>query len=88
MFSDGRWKISNKVGTLYTTERCTGMLATTTTDEIKLWHTRLGHISEKMMKIVASSGKLPGFRSADMEFMKVMYVGRRKKLLSQKPRNS
>lgn len=44
-----------KVGTLKTTIGCTNMLVVTTTDETKLWHSRLGYMSEKRMKILASS---------------------------------
>ena len=50
------------MGTLYIIAGCTDMVVAATVDEIKLWHTRLGRMSDKGMKILVSSGKLSGLK--------------------------
>ncbi|XP_021724338.1 uncharacterized protein LOC110691712 [Chenopodium quinoa] len=89
MFGEGTWKVSKgamvvargtKTGTLYTTLECTSTIATTANDETKLWHTRLGHMSEKGMKMLASKGKLSELKSIDMKFCETCVFGKQKKV--------
>ena len=58
----------SKIDTLNTTIGYKSMIGTTTKSDTKLWHTRLGHMGEKGMKILASRGKLLKLKSIDMEF--------------------
>ena len=53
-----------KIGTLYMTSspRDTIAIADASTDT-SLWHRRLGHMSEKGMKMLLSKGKLPELKS-------------------------
>ena len=55
-----------KTGTLYMTScpRDTFAIADASTDT-SLWHRRLGHMSEKWMKILLSKGKLLELKSID-----------------------
>ena len=89
MFGDGTWNVSrgamvvargSKTGTLYTTLGCTNMVATAAICDTKLWHSRLGHMSEKGMKLLASKGKLSGLKSVDMEFCETCVFGKQKKV--------
>lgn len=68
-FHGGKWKISIgarivargcKTDTLYmtTNTRDTVAIADASVDS-NLWHLRLGHMSEKGMKVLLSNGKLP-----------------------------
>ena len=77
LFVGGTWKVTKgarvlargkKTGTLYMTSslRDTIAVANASTD-ISLWHRRLGHMSEKMMKIVLSKAKLPELKSIDFD---------------------
>ena len=57
-----------KTGTLYMTSslRDTIEIADASTDT-SLWHRRLGHISEKGMKMLLSKEKLPKLKSIDFD---------------------
>jgi hypothetical protein len=69
-FTGDTWKVSNgtmvaakgkKVGTLYLTSHGSDTLVVVDSKESSnLWHYRLGHMSEKGMKVIQSNGKLPG----------------------------
>jgi hypothetical protein len=69
LFSGGMWKVSKgamvlargkKTGTLYMTTRFADIIASTEAEnQAYLWHCRLGHMSQKGMKILQSKGKLP-----------------------------
>lgn len=41
-----------------------------------LWHQRLGHMSEKGMKIMHSKGKLPSLQSVKIDMCKDCILGR------------
>lgn len=70
------WKITKgtmvvargkKVGTLYmTTNNHYGIALAGTKGDADLWHCRLGHMSEKGMKMLCSKGKLPGLMRVDV----------------------
>jgi len=71
VFHGDQWKISkstmtvacgNKSGTLYMKDGACHLIAVAATENPNLWHQRLGHMSEKRMKIMHSKNKLPGLR--------------------------
>ena len=82
-----------KVGTLYL---CTGntystlvatnidnaMKATVNVERIDLvvWHHRLGHMSEKGMKILHSKNLLPGLKNIDLEFYENCVYGKQRRV--------
>ena len=44
-----------------------------------LWHRRLGHMSEKWMKMLLSKGKLPELKSVDFDMCESCIFGKQKK---------
>ena len=75
VFNNGGWKVTkgvmmitqwNKTGTLYvnSSHRST-IVAVDTTVSFDLWHYRLGHISEKRMKMLHSDDKLQWLKVVD-----------------------
>jgi hypothetical protein len=67
------WKVSKgamvlahgkKTGTLYVTKRFVDIIAFTKAEnQVKMWHCRLDHMSQKGMKIFQSKGKLPELKN-------------------------
>ncbi|GKF33191.1 retrovirus-related pol polyprotein from transposon TNT 1-94, partial [Tanacetum coccineum] len=43
-----------------------------------LWHQRLGHMSEKGMKVLASKGKIPDLHKTSIGFCKPCVLGKQK----------
>ncbi|RVW39505.1 Retrovirus-related Pol polyprotein from transposon TNT 1-94 [Vitis vinifera] len=89
LFVGGTWKVTkgarvlargNKTGTLYMTScpRDTIAVADASTDT-SLWHRRLGHMSEKGMKMLLSKGKLPELKSIDFDMCESCILGKQKK---------
>ena len=85
VFGGGSWKVikgamivaqGRKEGTLYITSesRDTISVADSSVDS-KLWHRRLGHKSEKGIKLLASKGKLPDLKSVDVGLVKTVFMG-------------
>ena len=70
-----------KIGTLYMTSspRDTIAVAEVST-ETSLWHHRLGHISEKRMKMLLSKGKLPELKSIDFDMCESYILGKQKRV--------
>ena len=75
LFVGGTWKVTKgarvlargkKTGTLYMTS-CPS-----------LWHRRLGHMSEKGMKMLLSKGKLPELKSIDFDMCESYILGKQK----------
>ena len=66
-----------KTGTLYMTSspRDTITIADASTDT-SLWHRRLGHMSEKGMKMLLSKGKLPELKSIDFDMCESCILGK------------
>ncbi|GKV28962.1 hypothetical protein SLEP1_g37944 [Rubroshorea leprosula] len=73
-FGNGSWKLTKgtmvvargkKRFSLYETQakQCQGQINVTEADATKLWHKRLGHLSEKGLQIVSKKELLPGFTS-------------------------
>ncbi|RVW51035.1 Retrovirus-related Pol polyprotein from transposon TNT 1-94 [Vitis vinifera] len=90
LFVGGTWKVTKgarvlargkKTGTLYMTScpRDTIAIADARTDT-SLWHRRLGHMSEKWMKMLLSKGKLPKLKSIDFDMCESCILGKQKKV--------
>ena len=47
--------------------------------DTSLWHRRLGHKSEKGMKMLLSKGKLPELKSIDFDMCESCILGKQKK---------
>ena len=46
-----------------------------------LWHHRLGHMSEKGMKILHSRNLLPGLKNVDLDFCENCIYGKQKRVI-------
>ena len=90
LFVGGTWKVTKgarvldhgkKTGTLYMTSspRDTIAIADASTDT-SLWHRRLGHMSEKGMKMLLSKGKLSELKSIDFNMCESCILGKQKKV--------
>ncbi|RVW95743.1 Retrovirus-related Pol polyprotein from transposon TNT 1-94 [Vitis vinifera] len=90
LFVGGTWKVTKgsrvlvrgkKTSTLYMTScpRDTIAVAYASTDT-SLWHRRLGHMSEKGMKMLLSKEKLPKLKSIDFDMCESCILGKQKKL--------
>ena len=88
LFVGGTWKVSKgarvlargkKIGTLYMTSSPRDTIAVTeASTDTSLWHRRLGHISEKWMKMLLSKGKLPELKSTDFDMCESCILGKQK----------
>ena len=90
VFKGGSWKVVNgamivaqgkKVGTLYMTSksRDTTSVADSSVNS-KLWHRKLGHMSEKVMNLLVSKGKLPDLKSVDVGLCEDCIYGKHKRV--------
>ena len=88
LFVGGTWKVTKgarvlargkKTGTLYMTSspRDTIIITDASTDT-SLWHRRLGHMSEKGMKMLLSKRKLPELKSIDFDMCESCILGKQK----------
>ena len=86
LFVGGTWKVTKgarvlargkKIGALYMTSspRDTIVVANASTNT-NLWHRRLGHISEKGMKMLLSKGKLLELKSIDFDMCESCIFGK------------
>jgi hypothetical protein len=82
-----------KTGILYmtTNNRDTIAIADKGADS-KLWHLRLGHMSEKGMKVLLSKGKLSELKSVESDLCEGCILGKQKKMSfakvgASKPKN-
>ncbi|XP_028098185.1 uncharacterized protein LOC114297905 [Camellia sinensis] len=83
------WKITKgamvvthdkKEGTLYTTINNRDAVAVAgEKEDSNLWHQRLGYMSQKGMKVLASKGKLSDLKSVDIDFCEDCIFGKQKK---------
>jgi len=66
-----------KMGTWYITSssRDTIVVVEVSTNE-SLWHRRLGHMSEKGMKMLLSEGKLPELKSINLDMCESCILGK------------
>ena len=75
-FTSELWKMTKgamvmargkKEGTLYVTSDANGAISVASSGvDTTTWHYRLGHMSEKGMKVLLSRGKLSGLESIDL----------------------
>ena len=69
-----------KIGTLYMTSSPRDTIAVVEANiDTSLWHHRLGHISEKGMKMLLSKGKLRELKSIDFDMCESCILGKQKK---------
>ena len=93
-FSGGSWKANkgamvvargNKIGTLYMTSCFKDTLAAVDAGlDSSLWHCKLGHMSEKGMKILLSNGKLSELKSVKHNLCESVSLGNRERRAFQK----
>ena len=65
--------------TLYSLNNAAEAAVARTDLDAKLWHQRLGHMSERGMKSLLKSGKLPGLKSVELDFCDDCVMGKLKK---------
>jgi len=85
-FHGGKWKVSigarilaqgYKTGTLYMTKNIRDIAAVVDASvDSKFWHPRLGHMSEKGMKVLLSKGKLPALKSVESDICEDCILGK------------
>ncbi|KAL3830794.1 hypothetical protein ACJIZ3_019596 [Penstemon smallii] len=93
IFHGDDWKISKgamavargkKSGTLYMAAKgCCSIAVAASNQNPNLWHQRLGHMSEKGMKIMHSKGKLPNLQSIDIDMCEDCILGKHKRVSFQ-----
>lgn len=89
-FGNGSWKITKgnlvvargfKRGTLYATAIERDTIATVDHGrDTTLWHRRLGHMSEKGMKLLASKEKLPNLKHVELGLCEDCIYGKQKRV--------
>jgi len=91
-FGDGAWKVTKgnlivargkKRGSLYMTANEDMVVVTKAVNNSTMWHPRLGHMSEKGMKLMAAKGKLSSLKHVDVGFCEHVSLESRKRLASQ-----
>nr|GEY68495.1 retrovirus-related Pol polyprotein from transposon TNT 1-94 [Tanacetum cinerariifolium] len=98
-FGDKQWMVTkrslvvargNKRGSLYMVEVTSDGINTSIDGRgnTDLLHQRLGHMSEKGMKILASKGRIPNLQKAVVGFCKPCVLGKHKKVSFVKSRNT
>ncbi|KAL8144221.1 hypothetical protein V2J09_017253 [Rumex salicifolius] len=87
IFHGDNWKVlkgvmivvdGKKSGTLYITSGgyCSISVVERNNKYPNLWHQRLGHMSEKGMKVMLSKGKLPGLSSVEIDMCEECILGK------------
>ena len=90
-FGDERWKVikgnlvvacGEKKGTLYMVEQssCEVNLVADEIGSSTLWHQRVGHMSEKGMKLLASNGKILELKNVEVGFCEPCVLGKQKRV--------
>ena len=90
LFVGGTWKVTKgarvlsrgkKTGTLYMTSSPRDIIAVTEASiGTSLWHRKLGHMSEKGMKMLLSKGKLPELKSVDFDMCESCILEKQKRV--------
>ena len=91
-FTDKTWKVTKgalviakgeKVGTLYLCNGISNFVNALTSKgaDATLWHHRLGHMSEKGMKILHSRNLLTGLNNNDLDFCENCIYGKQKRVI-------
>ena len=88
LFVGGTWKVTKearvlargkKTDTLYMTSSPRDIIAVAdASTDTSLWHRRLGHMSEKGMKMLLSKGKLPELKFIDFDMCESCILGKQK----------
>ena len=66
-----------KTSTLYMTSSLRGTITVVEeSTDASLWHRRLGHMSEKWMKMLLSKGKLPELKSFNLDMCESYILGK------------
>ncbi|WVY97098.1 hypothetical protein V8G54_029249 [Vigna mungo] len=93
VFHGDNWKISKgartiargrKSGSLYKTEGACHLITVAMNENPNLWHQRLGHMSEKGMRIMHSKGKLPSLQSIEFDMCEDCILGKQKRVSFQR----
>ncbi|CAN1807780.1 Retrovirus-related Pol polyprotein from transposon TNT 1-94 [Linum perenne] len=89
-FNHETWKVSRGAmavargsmqGTLYMTNGACGSIAVAASKEDpNLWHQRLGHMSEKGLKVMLKQGKLEGLQSIDIDLCESCIYGKQSRV--------
>ena len=90
-FGDSSWKVTkgsmvfakgNLVGSLYllTNVFDYSLNLVSIGNDASLWHNRLGHMSEKGMKILHSNGSLPNLKEVDLGFCENCVYGKQRRV--------
>lgn len=88
-FGDGAWKVTKgnlvvargkKRGSLYMIADEDMVAVTEAVNNSTLWHQRLGHMSEKGMKLMAAKGKLSSLKHVDVGVCEHCIFGKQKKV--------
>ena len=93
VFNNESWKVTKgtmvvargtKTRTLYVNSSCRSIM-TVADDSVSsdLWHYRLGHMSEKEMKMLHSDGKLQGLKEVDHNLCEGCIFGKQKSVRSK-----
>ena len=88
-FGDGAWKVTKgnlvvargrKRGSLYMVAEEDMVAVAEAVNNSSLWHQRLGHMSEKGMKLMAAKGKLSNLKHVDVGVCEHCIFGKQKKV--------
>ena len=89
-FGGGAWRVKkgsmvvargHKRGTLYMTTSYQDTVAVVeNAKHTKLWHCRLGHMSEKGMKLMVENGALPDLKTVDHQMCESCILGKQKRV--------
>ncbi|WVZ24135.1 hypothetical protein V8G54_002679 [Vigna mungo] len=83
VFHDDNWKISKGAMTIAREGAC-HLIAVAMNENPNLWHRRLGHMSEKGMRIMHSKGKLPSLWSIEFNMCEDCILGKQKRVSFQR----
>jgi len=96
-FGDGHWKVmkdnivvahGKKQGSLYMIADEDMISVAEVGNSSSLWHQRLGHMSEKEMKLMVSKGKITNLKHVDIGSCKHCMFGKQKKVSFSKTSKS
>ena len=78
-----------KEGTLHMTLGSGASISIASSElDIGVWHRRLGHMSEKRMKVILSKNELSGLKSIDLDFCEECVHGKQRRVGFSKARKT
>lgn len=90
IFGEGSWRIlkgamvvarGTKMSTLYLINSSASLVAVAGAKaDPNLWHNRLGHMSDKGMKVLATKGLLPDMKSVETDFCEDCVLGKQRRV--------